>query len=137
MSLFIFFILLYSSSTFAQTNNNVINANEAVNKSQKVIIGEFSQQSLTGWEEKEFAGKTRYKLIKIAGQYVLSARSQQAASGLFKTIHIDLNKTPYLNWSWSIQSSLNNINEQSKSGDDYAARIYIVKKHFFSGKRKP
>ncbi len=52
-----------------------------------------------------------------------------SASGLFKKIHIDLNKTPYFNWSWKIDRSLKGLNERSKEGDDYAARICVVKKH--------
>jgi hypothetical protein len=57
---------------------------------------------------------------------VLKAESTQNASGLFKEQHIDLYKTPYLNWSWRIDTRLGNLNEQEKSGDDYAARVYVV-----------
>jgi hypothetical protein len=57
---------------------------------------------------------------------VLQAVSNNSASGLFKQQKIDLQKTPYLNWQWRIENRLGKINEQSKSGDDYAARVYIV-----------
>ena len=99
---------------------------------QKTIhfVGEFSRGNLNGWEEKQFSGYTRYQLKPGAdGVTVLYAVSQASASGLFKIIHIDLNKTPYLNWSWKIAQPLKGLNERSKEGDDYAARIYVVKKH--------
>jgi hypothetical protein len=57
---------------------------------------------------------------------VLKAESKAAGSGLFKEQRIDLEKTPVLNWSWRIANRLSGLNEQSKSGDDYAARIYVV-----------
>ena len=37
-----------------------------------------------------------------------------------------MQKTPVMNWRWRIENRLGNINEQAKSGDDYAARVYVV-----------
>jgi len=96
-----------------------------------ISVGTFSERSLSGWQEKEFSGKTQYQLLKTDTQNVLKAQSKQSASGLYKEIRINLNQTPYLNWSWQIDSPLKKLNEQSKDGDDYAARLYIVKKHDF------
>ena len=81
---------------------------------------------LDQWESKVFKGHTRYELAKLAGTTVLKAKSNGSASGLFKEQRIDLQKTPVMNWSWRIENRLGNINEQDKSGDDYAARVYIV-----------
>jgi hypothetical protein len=94
----------------------------------KLPIGEFSQNRLDGWEEKSFKGETAYTLQSIDGVKALAAESHAAASGLFKTQTIDLNKTPILNWSWRIGKRLSGLNEQSKAGDDYAARVYVVVK---------
>lgn len=94
-----------------------------------IPVGAFSKLSLSGWQEKEFAGKTHYQLLQTKTQNILSAQSEQSASGLFKEIRINLNETPYLNWSWQIDSYLKHLDEQSKEGDDYAVRLYIVKKH--------
>lgn len=89
-------------------------------------LGEFSHNRLDGWERKSFKGETRYELQTLAGVIVLKADSQAAGSGLFKEQRIDLEKTPFLNWSWRIVNRLSGLNEQSKAGDDYAARIYVV-----------
>jgi len=91
-------------------------------------LGEFSRNRLDGWEHKSFKGETRYELQALDGIVVLKADSQAAGSGLFKEQRIDLEKTPFLNWSWRIANRLSGLNEQSKSGDDYAARIYVVVK---------
>jgi len=92
----------------------------------KLILGEFSRSRLDGWERKDFKGETRYQLQTLDGVVVLKADSQAAASGLFKEQRINLEQTPFLNWSWRIADRLSGLNEQSKSGDDYAARIYVV-----------
>jgi hypothetical protein len=94
----------------------------------KLSLGEFSRNRLDGWEHKTFKGETRYQLQTLDGTMVLKADSQGAASGLFKEQRIDLEQTPFLNWSWRITNRLVGLNEQSKAGDDYAARIYVVVK---------
>lgn len=93
-----------------------------------LALGEFSKGSLTGWEEKEFDGKTQYSFVfdEQIKQQVLKAESHAGASGLFREQRIDLNKTPYLNWSWKTSSYFPNINENNKQGDDFTARIYVV-----------
>ena len=91
-----------------------------------VPVGEFSLGKLDGWKEKSFKGGTHYTLVKQDGQRVLKAHSRAAASGLFREIRVDLEKTPFLNWTWRIDNSLGNLDEKTKQGDDYSARIYVV-----------
>lgn len=81
---------------------------------------------IDGWEKHIFSGETHYQVININNQYVLQATSQGTASALVKEVDIDLNKTPYMNWSWKVESILSNVQETQKSGDDYAARVYVV-----------
>ena len=92
----------------------------------RLNISAFSTEQLNGWKSKEFKGKTDYQIIKLDGKTVLKAESDTSASGVFKEQRIDLYKTPYLNWSWRIDTRLGKLNEQEKSGDDYAARVYVV-----------
>lgn len=89
-------------------------------------IGNFSDEHINGWETKSFKGETHYTLTRLDDNPVLKANSDASASGLFKEQRIDLQKTPYLNWNWRIENRLGKLDEQSKSGDDYAARIYVV-----------
>jgi hypothetical protein len=100
---------------------------QAEGAGDKLMIGSFSSGLLDHWEAKEFQGQTHYQLVDLAGTQVLKAESAGSASGLFNEQRIDLQKTPVMNWRWHIKNRLgNNINEQEKSGDDYAARVYVV-----------
>lgn len=54
------------------------------------------------------------------------ATADNTASMLYRKFRVDLEKTPYLNWQWQVSNTLGDINEQTRSGDDYAARIYIA-----------
>jgi len=91
-----------------------------------IRIGDFSSGSLKAWETQAFKGQTRYRLVEQEGIKVLQADSAASASGLFRKQRVDLTKTPFLNWRWRIENRLGQLNEQSKPGDDYAARVYVV-----------
>lgn len=101
---------------------------ESVQAEPRILLGAFSRNQLQGWESKSFKGETGYRLETVDGLRVLAADSQATGSGLFKEQRIDLNQTPFLNWSWRVARPLTGLNEQSKAGDDYAARIYVVLK---------
>ncbi len=95
-------------------------------QAEQIHLGRFSSGDLSNWEEKSFVENTLYKLIQDNSQTVLKAQTSGTASGLFHKIDIDLNKTPYLNWSWKVDNIYQGNNERRKEGDDYPARIYVV-----------
>lgn len=99
------------------------------NESSITKIGNFSSSSLEGWKEKSFKDNTEYSLKQDGNKIILYAESSDAASGLFYKKSIDLTKTPYINWQWKVDKIIPDIDEKSKDGDDYPARIYVI----FSG----
>lgn len=107
------------------TDNSISNA-EALSDN-KNIIADFSTDKIENWTAKSFAGETLYTIVNDGGKQVLKAQSNDSASGLAKEKVIDLFETPFLNWSWKIDNALPNLDETIKDGDDYAARIYVVK----------
>jgi hypothetical protein len=94
-----------------------------------VPVASFSEEGLDEWKEKRFAGRTDYHLVSQSARSVLRAESRAAASGLFREIQVDLSTTPVLHWSWRVDNLLKGIDERSREGDDYPARVYVV----FSG----
>ena len=90
------------------------------------IILDSSHSDLTDWQHKSFAGETRYQWVTLEGQRALQAISDGSASGLFIEKRIDITRTPYLNWRWRIENQLIGLDEKSKAGDDYPARLYII-----------
>lgn len=93
-----------------------------------VEVGSFTHGSMTGWENRSFKGETGYALVTDPElrTKVLGATADRSASGRFRKIHVDLEKTPILNWSWKVANILSVTNETQKSGDDFPARIYVV-----------
>lgn len=92
-----------------------------------VTVGNFASGDKSGWEEQEFKGKVSYSVVKIGnGTHALEARSSGTASGLHKKISVDLEKTPYINWTWRVANTLKGVDETTKKGDDYPARIYVI-----------
>ncbi|WP_428604306.1 DUF3047 domain-containing protein [Sedimenticola sp.] len=91
-----------------------------------INLSDIAKEGLTGWNEHRFKGQTQYRVVTLNGIPLISARSHGTASGLYKKIRIDLDATPYLNWQWQIEKPLPVMNEQSKAGDDYSARVYVI-----------
>ena len=83
---------------------------------------------LRDWKERSFDGNTDYSHDGSA----IRADTQGAASVLYREEKIDLTKTPVLHWRWKISNTYGTEhNEQSKAGDDYPARLYVVVKTGF------
>ena len=92
----------------------------------ELTVGDFSSGNLADWKTKPFQGMTSYRLVMQDGRQVLEAESKRAASGLVREIRVDLEKLPHLNWSWRVDDVLTGIDERTKAGDDYPARVYVI-----------
>lgn len=92
-----------------------------------IAVSRFSQKNLENWQEKTFAGKTDYSFVEDENKgWVLKADSHGTASGLFREMKVDISTTPYLNWSWKVETLPAVVDEQTREGDDYPARIYVI-----------
>lgn len=90
-------------------------------------VSRFSREGLSGWETKIFNGTTGYKVVVDDGKQVIKAESNGTGSGLIKKIKFDPAKYRYLKWSWKVEHTVvAKGDEKLKSGDDYAARVYVV-----------
>ncbi|MGL5249776.1 MAG: DUF3047 domain-containing protein, partial [Enterovibrio sp.] len=110
---------MYQLSAIAILSSSYVSA-------ETVPVGQFSQGLLTGWEDRVFKGTTQYQLQRDGNTQVLAATVSDGASGKFKRIKIDLNRTPYLNWRWKVDQAWAGLDEKTKGGDDYPARLYVV-----------
>ena len=98
---------------------------------EEIKVFEFTEEELSNLEVRKVRGadsKTLYSLGANENGNFIKAEANNSASGLGKEIKIDLNKTPYLNITWKVEKDLKGINERSKKGHDYAARVFVVKK---------
>ena len=117
-TLFVFFFAL-SPSLFAEDN-------------QKMVVGDFSKQTdsiSNSWNVLTFGSideHTSYSLVKDKNVNVVKAESNESASGLTKIIRFNPTEYPDLSWRWKINKAIPGTDVTKKSGDDYAARIYVM-----------
>ena len=98
---------------------------------EKVVVFEFTEQEFETLEVRKVRGsngKTKYSLGRNEKGSFLRAEAKGTASGLGKKVKINLNKTPFINITWKIEKDLKGIDEKSKKGHDFAARVFVVKK---------
>jgi hypothetical protein len=102
----------------------------------KISFGSFANSGLEGWTEKIFQGETDYRIVVDAGEKVLQAKSSAAASGLVFNTEYDPQEYPILAWRWKIDHTIAGGDSRTRSGDDYAARVYVIFPHWFFPKTK-
>lgn len=101
----------------------------------QMVLGAFSQQVKTlpkSWMPLTFGSieeYTSYTLVDDQNINVIKAESNESASGLTKEISFHPKEYPYLSWRWKVNKSISGTDVTSKSGDDYAARVYVMFKY--------
>ena len=80
------------------------------------------------WPTRSFDGETHYAIVEKDGTQVLEAQSQGQASARYLEREINLDETPYLHWCWQISTTYPGLDETTKAGDDYPARVYVARK---------
>lgn len=96
--------------------------------SQNIEVVSFTEEELKTLKVKKIKKFTEYQIGSNANGNYLRAKAEGQASGLGKEIKINLDKTPFINITWKVENNLNGINEKSKKGHDFAARVFVVKK---------
>lgn len=102
----------------------------AASAEETLRFGSFAESGLVGWTEKVFQGRTEYRIVEDGGEKVLQARSQGTASGLVFETAYDPADYPILTWRWKIANIIASGDSRSKTGDDYAARLYVIFPHW-------
>ncbi len=100
-------------------------------KAETVNVFMFTEEELLTMKDNKVRGadsKTKYSLGSNENGNYLRGEAENAASAIGKNIKIDLSITPYINITWKIEKDLSGINENSKKGHDYAARVFVIKK---------
>ena len=110
-------ILIFMASTFVHA--------------EEINVFDFTESELSKLEVRKVRGadsKTAYSVGVNDNGNFLKAIADNAASGLGKEIKINLNKTPFINITWKVEKDLTGINENTKKGHDFAARVFVIKK---------
>ena len=98
---------------------------------ENVKIFRFTETELSKLEVRKVRG-AKNKTVYVTGSNengnFLKAVADNSASGLGKEVKIDLNKSPFINITWKVEKDLPGINENSKKGHDFAARVFVIKK---------
>ena len=99
---------------------------------QKMVLGSFSEQTNSlpaSWDILTFGSieeHTSYTLVNDGNTNVIKAESMESASGLSKKVKFNPKDYPYLSWRWKVNKAIPGTDVTSKSGDDYAARVYVM-----------
>lgn len=70
--------------------------------------------------------QTQYRIRLWDGVPAIEATADASMTLLARPVEVDLSRTPILCWRWRIDAPLVHADMAKKSGDDYAARVYVA-----------
>ena len=96
-----------------------------------VWIGKFTGSGVlpAPWRVVQIDKKTKattYRLATVAGVAAVEARANNSMALLARPLSVDLEATPILCWRWLVDAPVARGDMTRKSGDDYAARLYVA-----------
>lgn len=97
---------------------------------EPVWVGRFPESGAipAPWQiehlNKDFA-PTHYGLRVWDGVPAVEAHAEKSMALLARGVEVDLQRTPVLCWRWRVDAPLKTSDMTRKSGDDYAARVYL------------
>ena len=112
-----FLIILFASLLFS-----------SIVLAEKVIVFNFTEDEFKTLQVKKVKGETTWRLGSNENGNFIKAEAEGKGSGLGKEVKIDLLKTPFINITWKVEKDLSGIDEKTKKGHDYAARVFVIKK---------
>ena len=95
---------------------------------EKVTVFNFTEDEFKTLKVKKVKGETTWRLDSNEKGNFIKAEAEGKGSGLGKEVKIDLSKTPFINITWKVEKDLSGIDEKTKKGHDYAARVFVIKK---------
>ena len=99
---------------------------------EEVKVFDFNAEGLQELQVRKVRGANQETVYtpgtNDSGAFLKAETKNGAASGLGKELKISLNSTPFINITWKVEQGIEGINERSKKGHDFAARVFVIKK---------
>ena len=97
---------------------------------QSVRVSDFkgSEAPPAPWRVVQIGRKvppTSYRRATVAGVDAIEARAKGSMALLARPLAVDLSATPVLCWRWFVDAPVAKADMTKKTGDDYAARLYV------------
>ncbi|MBG6076209.1 DUF3047 domain-containing protein [Polaromonas sp. CG_9.11] len=92
-----------------------------------IWVGRFDR-GLAPWQEVRLSTKLQPNTFTVRewdGVAALEVQSSASMSLLARPVMVDLARTPVLCWRWRVDAPLKSADLTQRSGDDYAARLYV------------
>jgi DUF3047 family protein len=124
-------IPLYIAILIAALGVGALYAGEEV-----IILGKGKTQALAEWDKPIHFGTGSWNVVDDAENQAIKLRTESSSFALEKSITVDLEQTPYLEWEWKVTVPPTGGDFSSPATDDQAAQLLIVFPKTFFERRK-
>ena len=88
-----------------------------------LVVDTFEQGELTGWIERQYNGRTIYRVVSEGQNKIVMAQSRASASALGKLVRFDPNHLSNLEWRWKIEDIIEGGRDSKVEVNDHAAVV--------------
>ncbi len=78
------------------------------------------------WFHMRMRGRTEYQLTIFDETVAIRARGQDSASGLIRSVEVDLQVCPEIEWAWAVTRVQRSVDLREKDGEDVAASLFLL-----------
>ena len=78
------------------------------------------------WFHMRMRGQTDYHLTIFQETLAIRARGRDSASGLIRSVDVDLQSCPELEWAWAATQVQRSVDLREKEGEDVAASLFLL-----------
>ena len=123
--------LLVAAGAFVACVSSATHAADATTANVATFSSLSAGATIKRWTVQTFRSvkqASSYALVRDeqANAVVVEGTANASAAALAHRLDVDVRATPILRFSWKVGNLLDRSNPREKSGDDYAARVYVT-----------
>ena len=92
----------------------------------RIVVDTFERGELKGWIERQYNGRTIYRVVSEGQNKFVMAHSRASASALGKLVRFDPVRLSHLEWRWKIEDIIDDGRQSKIEVNDHAAGVCVI-----------
>lgn len=91
------------------------------------LVERFDRGWTDRWTERQLGGeRTDYRILRDGDDPALVATAHRSATAIYRRVDVPDPRQGWISWRWKVQGLPGGHDERTRSGDDYAARLFVI-----------
>lgn len=119
-------ILLFAATTIGCSHTSPTASDTGVPDGDAHVLFDTARIIQDEWRHLRLRGETEYRVAAKDGELAIRAIGRKSASGLIRSVELDLVECPWLEWSWLVSAIPIDADIRDKAREDVAASLFLL-----------